>query len=82
MRQTIRLGSRRIRKEAPPGNAKAARTAEGHHAHSFADLIADLGTLCRNEVCFGATESTFTRLTEPTDLQARAFELLEIKLSA
>jgi DDE family transposase len=61
--------------------AASAKTADGHAAHSFADLIAELGTLNRNQIRFGATESTFTRLTDPTDLQARAFELLEIRLT-
>ena len=62
--------------------AGAARTPDGHPAHSFADLIADLGTLCRNEIRIGAGEQTFSRLTEPTAFQARAFELLDVKLRA
>ena len=45
-------------------------------------LIADLGTLCRNEVRFGAAQRTFTRLTKPSDFQARALELLGVKLGA
>ena len=64
--------------------AKAAshHTTDGFAAHSLADLVADLGTLCRNEVRFGAAKSTFTRLTKPTAMQARAFELLGVKLNA
>ena len=62
--------------------ASSHETADGFAAHNFADLIAELGTLCRNEVRFGAAQNTFTRLTKPTDLQARAFELLAVKLSA
>ncbi len=61
--------------------AGSARTPDGHAAHSFADLIAELGTLCRNEVRIGQAEHTFARLTEPTELQSRAFELLGVKLA-
>ncbi len=70
-------------KRSPSANAKAAsaRTTDGHTAHSFADLIADLGTLCRNEVRIGQTEHSFTQLTKPTQLQATAFELLGTKLT-
>lgn len=69
---------------SPSAKAKAAnaRTIDGFAAHSFTDLIAELGTLCRNEIRFGQTEHTFTRLTKPTDHQAHAFDLLAIKLGA
>lgn len=61
--------------------AGSARTPGGHPAHSFADLIAELGTLCRNEIRIGQAEHTYTRLTKPSALQARAFELLGVKLA-
>jgi hypothetical protein len=61
--------------------AGSAKTTDGYAAHSFADLITELGTLCRNEVRFGTAQNTFTRLTKPTDLQTRAFDLLAIKLA-
>src|SRR5680860_1455117 len=61
--------------------AGSARTPDGHPAHSFADLIAELGTLCRNEVRIGQAEHTYTRLTKPSALQARALELLGVKLA-
>jgi hypothetical protein len=60
--------------------AASAQTPDGHPAHSFADLIEELGTLCRNEIRVGQAEHTFTRLTKPTDLQTKAFELLGVKL--
>ncbi len=60
--------------------AGSAKTTDGFAAHNLADLIAELGTLCRNEVRFGTTQTTFTRLTKPTHLHTRAFELLEVKL--
>ena len=69
-------------KRSPAANTKAASatTTDGHAAHSFSDLIAELGTLCRNEVRVGNAEHTFSRLTKPTELQARAFDLLNVKL--
>jgi hypothetical protein len=68
---------------SPTAKAKAgsAHTPDGHPAHSFSDLLAELGTLCRNQVRIGHREHTYTRLTKPTDLQARAFELLDLKLA-
>ena len=64
-------------KRSPQAAAKAgsARTANGQPAHSFEDLIKDLGTLCRNTIRIGNSEYTFTRLTTPTELQHNAFEL-------
>ena len=70
------------RSASAKAKAASARTTDGFAAHSFADLIADLGTLCRNEVRFGAAQRTFTRLTKPSDFQARALELLGVKLGA
>ncbi len=55
--------------------AGSARSADGHPAHSLEDLIADLGTLCRNTIRIGNSDYTFTKLTTPTQLQATAFEL-------
>lgn len=66
------------RSAAAQTKAGSARIPDGHTAHSFTDLIAELGTLCRNELRLGQAEHTYTRLTKPTDLQARAFELLEL----
>jgi len=65
---------------SPRGKAKASSRlcADGFCAHSFPDLLAELGTLCRNEVSIKPGGHTFTQLTKPTALQARAFELLEI----
>jgi transposase len=70
-------------KRSAPARKKAAsaRTPDGHAAHSFTDLITDLGTLCHNTVRIGDADHTYTRLTTPTDLQTRAFKLLNIKLA-
>jgi len=66
---------------SPQAAAKAGShlTATGQPAHSLEDLLKDLGTLCRNELRIGDSDATFTRLTTPTELQAEAFELLDIK---
>ena len=56
------------------------RTEEGLPVHSFQSLLADLATLTRNEVHSGEDSShTFSILTEPTRLQARAFQLLGVR---
>jgi hypothetical protein len=63
------------------------RTADGFRVHSFRTLLKELGTRCRNTCRFPAAASargsaeielSFHRLTEPTALQARAFELLSL----
>lgn len=61
--------------------AGSAKTADGLPAMSLSDLLAELGTLGRSEVRIGQGEHTFSRLTAPTAIQAKAFELLGIKLS-
>ena len=63
------------------GKAKAGSklTADGFRAHSFPDLLAELGTLCRNEVRIEPDGHTFTQLTKANPLQERAFELLNVR---
>ena len=53
-------------------------TLEGLPVHSFDTLLEELGTLCRNRCRIQADPSgtTFTQDTQPTELQARVFELL------
>jgi hypothetical protein len=60
--------------------AGSATTLTGYPAHTLPDLLADLGTICRNTIRIGHAEHTFTRLTTPTALQAHALQLLAIKL--
>ena len=66
---------------SPAGKAKAGTklTADGFVAHTLTDLLAELGTLCRNQVLIEPGGHSFTQLTKPTALQARAFELLELR---
>jgi hypothetical protein len=70
------------RSQAARAKAGSSRTEDGFVAHSLGDLLAELATVCRNEVRIGNREHTFARLTTPTELQARAFDRLEVKLHA
>ena len=67
---------------SPAAKAKAAshRTGDGLPAYSLTDLIAELGTLCRNELRVGVGQHTFPRLTTANPIQSKALELLAIKL--
>jgi len=66
---------------SPAGKAKAGSklTADGFSVQSFCDLLAELGTLCRNQVRIEPGGHTFTQLTKANPLQERAFELLKIR---
>jgi hypothetical protein len=60
--------------------AKAARkrTTEDTRVHSFTSLLADLATLCANQIQPANDMPAFTMITSPTPLQRRAFELLNV----
>jgi len=60
--------------------AKAARkhTHDDTPVHSFTTLLADLATLCANHIQPAHDTPAFTKLTTPTALQRRAFELLNV----
>jgi hypothetical protein len=58
--------------------AKSKRTDDGLPVHSFRSLIADLATLTRNQLRFGAGD-TFAMLATPTEPQQRAFDLLGVR---
>ena len=70
------------RSKAAKAKAGRAQTEDGHPASNLPDLLAELATIARNEIRIGDAEHTFTRLTKPTPLQARALELLDVKLAA
>ena len=58
------------------------RTAAGLPVQSFQCLLRDLATLCKHRLCWhSSSEAEFTRLTEPTPLHCRVFELLGVPLS-
>jgi hypothetical protein len=70
-------------RRSPAANTKAGshRTPDGLPAYSLTDLIAELGTICRNQLRIGHNEHTFPRLTNTNQLQAKALELLDVRLS-
>jgi hypothetical protein len=70
------------RSTAAKAKAGSGATEDGHPASNLADLLVELGTIVRNEIRIGEAENTFTRLTKPTPLQARALNLLDVKLAA
>lgn len=57
------------------------RTSDGLPAYSLPDLIAELGTICRNQLRTGNSAHTFPRLTSPNPIQAKALQLLDLTLS-
>jgi hypothetical protein len=61
--------------------AATKTTPDGFVAHDLPDLLTDLGTLSRNTIRIATSQTTFKQLTTPTPLQARAFELLNLKLA-
>jgi len=71
-------------RRSPAANTKAgsARTPDRLPAYNLTDLIAELGTICRNQLRVGKSEHTFPRLTNANPIQAKALTLLDIKLTA
>jgi transposase len=63
-----------------PALTKAARkrTQDDYPAHSFTSLLADLATICANQIQPSDDMPAFTKITNPTALQRRAFHLLDI----
>jgi len=60
--------------------ASTRRTPDGLPVHRFRGLIEQLATLTQNTVTPKGEQAAFDRLTVPTDLQRKAFELLEIPI--
>jgi transposase len=60
--------------------AKAARkrTEDDYPVHSFTSLLTDLATICANHIQPADDLPAFTKITTPTPLQRRAFELLAV----
>jgi len=67
----------------PSASAKAKKSKHvnpaGYPVHSFGTLLEDLATCCRNRCAMISSPdgATFDQLTQRTDLQRRALELLE-----
>ena len=71
-------------RRSPAARRKNAshRTPDGLPIYDLPDLIAELGTLCKNHLRISERAHTFTRLTTPNPVHAKALELLNIKLAA
>lgn len=67
-----------IRSRAALDKIARKRTDEGLPVHSFRSLLDDLATLTKNTVRMGETDVTFERYAKPTQIQRKAFELLDI----
>lgn len=70
--------------------AQTKRTVHGEPVHSFQTLLLDLATVCKNTIVFkvphhpsgeGQEVPVFQRITTPTTLQQRAFDLLGVTLA-
>jgi Transposase DDE domain len=57
--------------------ARTKRTTRGEPAHSLRSLLEELKTQTRNTVRIHGSTATFDQLTTPTELQARAHQLIE-----
>jgi len=53
-------------------------TTDGLPVHSLRTLLSDLGTLTKNLIRLQGTDGEFYQLTEATELQRRAFQLLGV----
>jgi len=58
--------------------AARKRTHDHYPVHSFTSLLADLATICANQVQPTDHTPAFTIITSPTPIQRRAFELLDV----
>ena len=56
--------------------ARRKRTDDGLPVHSFQTLLADLATITKNQMQMG--DQRFEMITTPTELQQRAFDLLQV----
>jgi transposase len=69
------------RSEAAKQKEHNRRTPDGFPVQSFQCLLKDLATLCKNRVRWSSrSEVAFERVTMPTALQRRVFELLGLSL--
>jgi hypothetical protein len=68
---------------SPSAQAKAAlkRTEVGWPVHSFQTLLKDLATICKDRIQPNVSGApSFDKITIPTPLQQRAFQLLRLRL--
>jgi len=70
-----------VRSASAHSKDASKRTKDDMPVSSFQTLLGTLSTLCRNTISFKIPGSeSFYRNTVPTALQARAFELLDVKI--
>jgi hypothetical protein len=71
-----------VRSAKAEAKARTKRTEADEPVHSFRTLLLDLATLTRNLVCVNSAEGPstgeFVQWSDPSPLQQRAFELLEL----
>lgn len=67
-----------IRSSAARKKIGRGRSDDGHPLHAFSTLMDDLATLTKNTVRVGDTKVTFDQYARPTELQQRAFDLLDV----
>jgi len=65
------------RSAAADRKAATKTTSSGHPANTVRDLLAELATQTRNTIRVPDSAATFTKLTKPTPLQARALQLAD-----
>ena len=68
---------------SPSAEAKAntLRTANDEPVHSFQTLLRDLRTIAANHIRLKTANAEFIRITNPTSLQRRALDLLQVSLT-
>jgi transposase len=64
-----------VRSPEAEQKAQTKRTTDGQPAHSYRTLLTELATQTRNRTRLVGHTDTFEKLTQPTTLQARAFDL-------
>jgi hypothetical protein len=71
-------------KRSPAAESKAItkRTEDDDPVHSFQSLLRDLRTIVLNRVRLKAAQAEFDRMTTPTPVQRRAFDLLKVSLTS
>ena len=62
----------------PSPKQRANAPTDDYPVHSFTSLLTDLATICANHIQPTDDLPAFTKITTPTPLQRRAFELLAV----
>jgi transposase len=66
-----------VRSPEAQRKARTKTTSTGEPCHSYKSLLAELSTLTRNTIRLPAGTATFEKLAQPTNLQARALDLVQ-----